>query len=355
MTRPKGPPPPAHTITGFDIERIEGGTLSTSLTLKDVARVAGVSPMTVSRALHRPDLVKPETIERVRKTVARMGYIPNQLAGGLASRKTKLVAAIVPQVSNSIYIETIQGLIDRLWDNGYHVLLGLSGLSDTREDELTAAILKRRPDGIMLTGINHTSATRQRLLAASIPVVETWDLTPTPIDMLVGFSHEEAGRSIARYLLGKGYRRFGLVWAQNERSELRRKGLIDELARHGITDVPVDYSPAPSTLQLGRASTAVLLDQHRLDAIICSSDALAQGALAEALSRGLQIPAQLGVMGFGDLDFAAHTFPTLSSVKVDGRAIGIQAADALLNKMMGRPSPTRVFDVGFQIIRRDSA
>jgi LacI family gluconate utilization system Gnt-I transcriptional repressor len=326
-----------------------------SVTLNDVAKLAGVSPITVSRVLNRPELVTADTIEHVQQAIARTGYVPNMLAGGLASRRSRLVAAIVPTVTNSIFVETIQSLTDRLGEAGYQVLLGLSGYSVSREEELLAAILGRRPDAVFLTGITHSAESRRRLLAAKIPIVEAWDLTATPIDMLVGFSHEKVGQVVAEYLLGKGYRRFGLAWAADERAALRRQALLSVLAKLGITNVPASITPVPSTLQLGREALARLLEgEIRPDVVVCSSDALAQGVLTEALSRGLSVPGDLAIMGFGDLDFAAHTFPALSTVRIDRSTIGRLAADALLARIEGHAPINQVIDVGFQLIERSS-
>ena len=326
-----------------------------SVTLGDVAKLAGVSPITVSRVLNRPELVTPDTIEHVQQVIARTGYVPNLLAGGLASRRSRLVAAIVPQIAHSLFVETIQSLTDRLGEAGYQVLLGLSGYSETREEDLLTAILSRRPDAIFLTGINHSAESRRRLLAARIPVVETWDLTPTPLDMLVGFSHEKVGQAAAEFLFGRGYRRFGLVWADDERAALRRRGFLSVLAGHGITEVQTSIVPAPSTFQRGREGLSRLLESHaRPDAVFCSSDALAQGVLVETQARGLSVPGELAIMGFGDFDFAAHTHPSLSTVRIDRPAIGRKAAEALLARIEGQSVAEKVIDVGFELIGRES-
>ena len=327
--------------------------LSRSATLSDVARVAGLAPITVSRALNKPQLVRPETVARVRQAVELTGYIPNLLAGGLASKRSRLVAAIVPQLFNAMFAETVQGLGDRLAQGGYQLLLSLSEYSRERETQLVSALLSRRPDGIVLTGINHAPETRKLLISSGLPVVETWDLTPTPIDMLVGFSHEKIGETIGRHLIGKGYRRFGLVWADDERAAVRRRGLESVLAGHGITDVPATLAPLPTTFGLGRRGLAALLDGGRpFDAIVCSSDALAQGVLAEAGARGLAVPGELAIMGFGDLDFSAYTVPALSSIHIDKRAIGVRAAEALIARIEGGAAEERIIDVGFSLIER---
>jgi LacI family transcriptional regulator, gluconate utilization system Gnt-I transcriptional repressor len=324
-----------------------------SVTLADVAKLAGVSPITVSRVFNHPELVTPETIAHVQQVIARTGYVPNLLAGGLASKRSRLVAAIVPSITNAIFVETVQALTDRLWESGYQVLLGLSGYPPAREEALLAAVLSRRPDAICLTGINHSAPARQRLMAAKIPIVETWDMTPTPIDMLVGFSHEQVGAAVARHLLAKGHRRFGMIWADDERALARRRGVLDELAARGVAEPRIETVPAPSTLGLGRQGLARLLDAGQPPtAVFCSSDLLAHGALEEARSRGLAMPAQLALMGFGDLDFAQHTFPALSSVRVDRAAIGRRAAEMILARMSHEALPANVVDVGFTIVDR---
>jgi len=314
--------------------------------------MAGVSPITVSRVLNRPEMVAPGTLEHVRGVVDRTGYVPNLLAGGLASRKTRFVAAIVPAISNQVFSETIQSLTDRLWESGYQVLLGTSGYPTSREESLLTAILSRRPDGIFLTGISHSVESHRRLAAAKIPVVEVWDLTPTPVDMLVGFSHVKVGEAVAAYLIGRGRRTFGVVSADDARAGVRRAGFLSALERSGINDTLSVEVPAPSNFRLGREGLARLLERGSLPrAVFCSSDTLAHGVLMEAQARGLSVPKDLAIVGFGDLDFAAHTFPPLSTVRIDRASLGRRAAEALLGRFEGKPVE-RIVDIGFQIMER---
>jgi LacI family gluconate utilization system Gnt-I transcriptional repressor len=322
------------------------------VTLADVAKLAGVSPITVSRVLNRPEVVAAGTIENVRRVIERTGYVPNLLAGGLASRRSRLVAAIVPTISNTIFSETVQSLTDRLWESGYQVLLGTSGYPASREESLLAAILSRRPDGIFLTGISHSPESRRRLVAANIPIVEAWDLTPTPFDMLVGFSHEKVGQAVAEFLVGKGHRRFGVISADDARAEVRREGFLSVLEKNRIADVSTAHVTAPSNFRLGREGLTRLLESgFRPQAVFCSSDALAHGVLAEAQERGMSVPGDLAIVGFGDLDFAAHTFPSLSTVRIDRPAVGRKAAEALLGRFEGK-DVERIVDIGFQVIER---
>jgi LacI family transcriptional regulator, gluconate utilization system Gnt-I transcriptional repressor len=327
-----------------------------ALTLTDVARLAGVSPITVSRALNTPDQLTAETLARVQEAVARTGYVPNRVAGGLASSRSRLVAALVPTVASPVFLETVQAWTDTLDQAGYQVMLGQSGYGETREDALLDAIIGRRPDGVILTGVMHSAAGRRRLAASGIPVVETWDLTPTPIDMLVGFSHEKVGAAVAEFLHFRGSRRPGIVSADDYRAGLRLQAFRDAASKRGIPKVPVELVPTPTTLGSGRRGLSRLLDAHpETDAVFCSSDTLALGVLIEAQARGIAVPQSLRVMGFGDNNFAADTQPALSTVRIDGGAIGRQAARFVIDRVEGRDVPERVIDLGFKLVGRASA
>jgi LacI family gluconate utilization system Gnt-I transcriptional repressor len=321
-----------------------------------------VSPITVSRALNTPALVLPPTLARVREAIARSGYVPNLLAGALASNRSRLVVALVPTVAGPVFLETIQALTDALAQAGYQLIVGQSGYAESREDALIDAIVGRRPDGIVLTGIMHSPSGRQRLLASGIPVVETWDLTATPIDMLVGFSHEMVGVAVANHLFTRGYRRPAIVTADDQRANLRRKGFEQQLNILGLSHLPASVVAAPSSLANGRAGLADLMLQNpQTDVVFCSSDVLAHGVLTEAQARGMSVPDDIAVMGFGDLAFAAHTHPALSTVRIDGTAIGRQAARFIMERVAsdgaGRQAAveTRIHDIGFSLVDRASA
>jgi len=329
---------------------------SGAVTLHDVAKLAGVAPITASRALNTPDQVSAEVLQKVTDAVARTGYVRNRMAGGLASARSRLVAAVVPSIAGPVFQQTVQSLTAALAERGYQLMLGQSGYVDSREDALIEAIIGRRPDGIVLTGIMHSPEARRRLLAAGIPVVETWDLTPTPLDMLVGFSHVEVGRAVAEFLVAKGRRRLALVAGDDERSLRRQQAFQAAAHAAGLREVPVVHVPAPTTLKSGRQALASLLQTTPdIDAVFCSSDLLALGVMTEAQARGIAAPGQLAVVGFGDLEFAADLHPALTTVRIDGEAIGRQAAQFIVDRAEGREVAQRVVDVGFSIIDRQSA
>ena len=326
-----------------------------SVTLDDVAKIAGVSPITVSRALNQPDKVSPKTREKVMQAVALTGYVPNLLAGGLASRKSRLIAAIVPSMANSVYAETITFFSKTLNDAGYQVLVGESGFREEQEESLISTVLSRRPDGIFLTGINHSNLCRRLLVGANIPVVETWDITPTPLDVVVGFSHERIGQAVAEYLLAKGHRKIGLISATDHRAKIRQRAFTEALAKAGVTSIATSHVSVPTSFKKGREALANLVEGgFTQGAIFCSSDTLAQGALAEAQARGIVIPGQLALIGFGDQPYAAYTYPSLTTVRFDRTEIGRRAAMSLLARINGEPIEEKVIDVGFEIVERQS-
>jgi LacI family gluconate utilization system Gnt-I transcriptional repressor len=329
---------------------------SGAVTLHDVAKLAGVAPITASRALNTPEQVSADVLRRVADAVSRTGYVQNRLAGGLASARSRLVAAVVPTISGPVFLGTIQALTEALAARGYQLMLGQSGYAESREDALLEAIIGRRPDGIVLTGIVHSADGRKRLLSSGIPVVETWDLTPTPLDMLVGFSHDAVGVAVAGFLATRGRSRCAVIAGDDDRALRRRLAFETALQARGHPPVRAVVVPAPTTLKSGRAALAALLDRGEpIDAVFCSSDLLALGVLTEAQARGLAVPERLAVVGFGDLEFAADLHPALTTVRIDSQAIGRQAAAFIAERAEGRPVERKVVDIGFSIVERATA
>ncbi|HKX44822.1 MAG TPA: LacI family DNA-binding transcriptional regulator, partial [Burkholderiaceae bacterium] len=232
MDAPQNPPRRARRRSG-------------AVTLHDVAKLAGVAPITASRAVNTPEQVSDDVRKRVADAIAQTGYVPNLLAGGLASTRSRLVAAVVPTISGPVFLPTVQALTESLAERGYQLMLGQSGYVGNREDALLEAIIGRRPDGIVLTGIVHTEQGRRRLLGSAIPVVETWDLTDTPIDMLVGFSHAEVGRAVAAFLHGRGRQRLAVVAGSDERAARRTQAFVAEATARGLGEVRIVVVPAP--------------------------------------------------------------------------------------------------------------
>jgi LacI family gluconate utilization system Gnt-I transcriptional repressor len=328
---------------------------STAVTKEDVARAAGVSHITVSRVINTPDKVAPTTRKKVESFIAKMGYIPNLLAGGLASKRTRIIAAIVPTIGHSIFAETIRGLSEQLASQGYQLLLGQSNYSETEETALIEAFIGRRVDGIVLTGTQHTARARQRLKAAAIPVVETWDLSDKPIDMLVGFSNYDAGFAMGEHLKQQGYRHIAFVGGEDPRGVARLAGLTAALKKSRIK-TPVHIAVQLGTfLQRGRQSMIEILDNHpQTDAVFFSNDVLAAGALMECQKRKRRVPEDIALCGFADLEIAREITPAITTVKIDSFHIGHTAAQMLLATLNNRPVPEVICDLGFTVIPRQS-
>ncbi|MBP6896137.1 MAG: LacI family DNA-binding transcriptional regulator [Pseudacidovorax sp.] len=320
-------------------------------TLHDVARAAGVSPITASRALSNPALVSPKTIALVQQAVEATGYIPNLLAGGLKSRRSRMVAGIVPALSVAQFLPSVQTLTETLAEEGYQVLLGQTRYDAVREEAVLNTMISRQPDGIVFAGLIQSQAARERLRRAGVPVVEIWDLSQRPVDMLVGFSHLKVGGALAGFCLARGWQRVGIATADDHRAMQRREGFIAAFGR----EVPTACVAAPSNLERGRRALADLLAQDpALRMVCCSSDQLAHGVLVEAHARGLRVPQDLAICGFGNADFSAHLLPSLSTVLVDGPGIGRLAAEMVLARARGEPVAQPVVDVGFRIVERES-
>lgn len=323
-----------------------------------VGRMAGVSQVTVSRALANPEKVSAETLKRIRKAIEQTGFVPNALAGALASRKSGLITSLVPSITNIVYSSLLHGFSEIMRAEGYQIMLSETGFDPEDEEALIFTHLSRRPDGVLLTGIHHTAPARKMLLGAGIPVVEIWDITETPVDCCVGFSHPAAGRAVAEFAHSAGYLRAATVSAGDARAKRRKAAFIERYAELTGTTVPsVDYPEGPATLERGRKALHDLIELHGFTKglIFCSSDQYAQGVMIEAQARGFSVPEDIAIVGFGDQDFAAHTAPALTTVSVDRDALGRAAANALLARFRGEEGLDTVIDVGFEIVRRGSA
>lgn len=325
-----------------------------SVKITDVAAAAGVAPMTVSRVINTPDRVSPETAIRVKAAIAKLGYVPNLIAGGLSSRRSRMVAAIVPTIAHPMFAGLVQAFTDALRQAGYEVMLSLSGYGD--DEAQVRALLGRRPDGLLITGASHSKVTAQMLTEAQIPVVEIWDVAAQPIDMLVGFDHGEVGAAVATFFHAKGHDRFAVFSAGDSRALARRRGFTEAVRRFGGELIADPVLPAPSTIMEGRAALRDLAPKlDRRTALLCSSDLLAFGAITEARVLGIAVPERLAVCGFGNFELSAANDPAFTTVNVEGAETGRTAAAFLLRRLAGAPpaKQDRVH-VPFRIVERDS-
>jgi len=326
--------------------------------IEDVARLAGVSAITVSRTLNKPQVVALSTRKAVQAAVDRLGYIPNRLAGNLASTQTRTVGLVIPSLFSNIFADSVRGMTDVLGREGYELLLGVTDDSLDTEMKHVVSFLGQRVDGIILTGGLHQKRTRQLLLKSGMPVVETNVMLSNPIDMVVGYSNEEAGYAMTRHLAGCGYRRIGLVTTptqNNDRALARRTGYLRALREFRLVQRDSLFAEATLTVAHGaRAFREMLSSNPDVEVVFLAHDMLAAGAMFEAGRRGLRVPEDIGVAGFDDLDIAQEFVPPLTTVRTQRYAIGSTAARMLLQRIRGEVVPCTAVDMGFEIVQRDS-
>lgn len=341
--------------TGAARRRSNGG-----VRIQEVAKLAGVGAMTVSRAINNPSTVSPEKRKAIEAAIKKTGYVPNFMAGSLRSNRSKIIAVLNPTMKTSIFSDLTQGMWDVLQPEGYQLLLGSTSYSLDREEQLVRAFLSQQADGVVLTAIDHTPACRALLRENDIAVVETFDLAENPIDMVVGFSAFDAAAEMAAYLAGQGYRKIGLIaapGAADKRAKRRIDGFTKGLKEAGLGLLKRRrYDVSDLTTRAGADAIGVMMAKNPdVDAIFCTNDLLAVGAVMECQRRGWDVPSRVAIAGFGDIDIASVLHPRLTTVRLSGYDMGVKTARLLLAKLGGEPVPEKTIDMGFEIIRRESA
>jgi LacI family gluconate utilization system Gnt-I transcriptional repressor len=315
--------------------------------------------MTVVRVLRDPDKVAPKTRARVERVLRDTGYTPDLVARGLASKRSGLIGAVVPLLTNSLIAEIMQGLSDTLGADGLHLILGASGFSAAGEEALVRAFLSRRVDALYLTGVTHTHATVRMLKQSGLPVVEGGNLTARPIDMLVGYSNVDAGRAVTRYLVDRGYAPVGYVGAfprDNDRARDRRRGYELALRSAGMKIDPTLCVETTLDIDAGAAAMAALIEcRPDVRAVFCSADALAVGALFECQRRCLAIPGRIAIAGFDDMPIAGQVVPPLTTLRVPRYDIGRRAGELIRARLAQQAIETSIVDTGFEFVARASA
>ncbi|MBR1159481.1 LacI family DNA-binding transcriptional regulator [Bradyrhizobium elkanii] len=325
------------------------GPAGAAPTLSEVAKRAGVSSITVSRVVRMPDLVAPETRARVERAMRDLGYVPNLVAGALASARTNSVGVLVPTIANAIFADTVQGLSDKLEPLGFSVILAQSRYDAAREDRMLAALLSRRPEAIIMVGSPATEEGSRLLRNARIPIVETWDLPANPIDAVAGFDNYKAGVAVAKHLVVQGRKQLAFIGGDDPRGTRRWFGFRDEALASGLAE--------PRRLILDRKDSGSVAAHARLpdvDAVFAANDAHAIGFMSGLRKAGLlrDGPASaqpVAVIGLGDLEMGQLISPTLSTISVHGDAIGRTAATLTLER-----GGERRVDLGFELVLRDS-
>jgi LacI family gluconate utilization system Gnt-I transcriptional repressor len=328
-------------------------------TIEEVAERAEVSTSTVSRVLRRSNPVTEELARRVQAAVDELGYQPNPMARGLAAARGRTVGVIVPSMINSFFAATLEALSLDLQSKGYQTLIGHSAYDPMREEKLIEAFLTWSPAAVVVTGLGHTPRASRALRTLDVPVVEMWETDGPPIGLAVGFSHRDVGRRMTRHLLDRGHRRLAFIGAMmhlDRRAAARCAGFKEELAAAGLA--PIDVVALPGRADVGSGSAALdhLLSAHsEIDAVYCSNDVVALGALFAAQRQGLTVPGRLAIAGFGDLDFAACAVPPLTTARPPRHEIGARVAQMLLTTFEGGSPPQPILDLGCELVPRASA
>lgn len=315
------------------------------VTMEEVAQAAGVSRMTVSRALRKDGAVSQSTRERVLKIVSKMNYVPDQMAGSLSTKKSGFVATLVPSLNNVHYAKMLQALTESIETTGLQVLLGHTDYSMNREEELVESMLKRRPEAIALPYDGHTSRTIKLLKQAQIPIVELWEVPPKPIGYTVGFSNEQASYDMTEQLIGLGYSKIAFLCETNDewtRGAARRSGFTKAMEDANLSPHRmIRYGAPPMSIKDGY-DIGMNLDKYfdDIDCIFCVSDSPAFGVLTALRERGVQVPSDVGVAGFGNFEVSRYSVPSISTVKVDPAEVGRVAAE-LVVRLLSEEEPNR--------------
>ncbi|MEO0542633.1 MAG: substrate-binding domain-containing protein [Pseudomonadota bacterium] len=310
--------------------------------MADVAKAAGVSTMTVSRALRGDPSVTKERRAHIVMTAERMGYILDRGASQLRTRKTGFVAVTVPSINNPNFADSVRGLTAVLEENGLQVLLGFTDYDIEREELMISQLLRRQPEALVLTGSTHTSAAREMLARTSIPVIETWDEPDQPLGYSVGFSNTYAGALMAQHLIDTGCREIafvGCTTGTDYRGEERARGFMEALKKNGaVADRYIEAGLPPLGAQAGAEAVRKILENYpKTDAVMCVADSVAFGAMTELQRAGINVPGQIAIAGFGAYDVSEFCSPSITTINPNAHEIGKLTGEMIAN-ILSTPS-----------------
>jgi LacI family transcriptional regulator len=309
-------------------------------TLADVAKLAGVSLGTASRALSVPQRLKPATLKKVNEVVAELGYMRNGAARALASRKTRTIGAVFPTIDNPVYANAINSLQRASWALGYQLLIASHEYDSVQESDVTRTLMERGIDGVILVGTDHEVGVYNLIRQHGLPYVLIWSLDETNYPHCIGFSNHTAAYNMARRVLGHGHKKIAICGGSsrhNERSRARVAGTLAALAEAGLS-IPARWTiEEPFSFEGGRRALRKLwAGKSRPTALICGTDIQAIGALHECQALGIDVPGDLSITGFDDIEYAGVTTPPLTTVHVPTDQIGVRAAERIVALIEGK-------------------
>lgn len=300
------------------------------LTLRDVSEASGVSEMTVSRVLRNRGDVSDATRKRVLETARALGYVPNKIAGALASNRVNLVGVIIPSLSNMVFPEMLSGVGTVLEGTALQPVVGATDYDPTKEERVLYEMLSWRPSGVIIAGLEHTEATRAMMANAGVPVVEVMDVDGDPVDAAVGISHWRAGFEMGQEIVARGYRRIGMTTTAKDgdhRARKRREGLERALSQAGLSLAASQEYDGSSGFAHGREMTAAILNTTPdLDFLYYSNDLTAAGGLLYCLEKGYDVGGALGLAGFNGFSLVAGLPRTLATTDSCRNETGQMAA-----------------------------
>ncbi|MEJ0023299.1 MAG: LacI family DNA-binding transcriptional regulator [Alphaproteobacteria bacterium] len=322
--------------------------------MSEVAELAGVSRMTVSRSLNEPEKVKDELRERVLSAVRELGYVQNHLARSFSSQRSNVIGLVLPNLGNSIFAQTVKGVSDYLRPRGAHLMLSEAAHNIEDEERAVGAFLAQRVGGLILHSREHSPATLRMLETTNIPVVEMGDLCEHPVDMVVGFSNFEAARTMTLHLAQRGFRSIAIATMnKNPVVGERQRGYLAAMAELGMD--PAGRIITVSRGVGGGADAVAHLAEHlpETDALFCASDVSAVGALLECARRFWPVPERLAIASFNDLEVLRYMTPAATCLRIPRYEIGQRSAELLMARMQGddEAAGTQI-DVGFELLHR---
>jgi len=309
------------------------------LTLRDVSEASGVSEMTVSRVLRNRGDVSDATRARVLEAAKSLGYVPNKIAGALASQRVNLVAVIIPSMSNMVFPEVMTGISQSLEETGLQPVVGLTDYLPEKEEKVLYEMLSWRPSGVIIAGLEHSEASRAMLRASGIPVVEIMDVDGTPVDSVVGISHRRAGQQMAQAIARGGYEQIaflGTKMALDHRARKRFEGFTEVLAKAGLEIIDREFYSGGSALAKGREMTQKVLERSPdLDFIYYSNDLIGAGGLLYLMEQGLDVPGRIGLAGFNGINLLQGLPRQLATMDSCRLEIGRKAAELIAKRGSG--------------------
>ena len=309
------------------------------LTLRDVSEASGVSEMTVSRVLRNKGDVSAATRQKVQDAAKRLGYVPNKIAGALASSRVNLVAVIIPSLGNMVFPEVLAGISEVLEDTDLQPVVGVTDYLPEKEEKVLFEMLSWRPSGVIIAGLEHSEASRAMLRQAGIPVVEIMDTDGEPIAACVGISHRRAGRKMAEEIIAAGYKKIGFMGTKmplDHRARKRFEGFTRTLAKAGIEIADQEFYSGGSALAKGREMTAKMIARSPdLDFLYYSNDMIGAGGLLYLLEQGVAIPDQIGLAAFNGVELLDGLPRQLATMDACRREIGVKAAQIIVARNQG--------------------